>query len=513
MNLTRNRNLEDVTLGRIAIVGAGIGGLAAAALLAARGEEVLVLEKAGSPGGKMRRLPVAGSMIDAGPTVLTMRWVFDEIFAAAGSALEDHVSLEPLAVLARHAWTIDQRLDLFADLRQSAEAIGDFAGAGEARRFLAFNAEAKRIYLSLKQPFLLSQRPGPVRLAMANGVRGMADMLRVNPFEKLWTALGRHFGDQRLRQLFGRYATYCGSSPFDCPATLMLVAHVEQEGVWTIAGGMHGLAVAMEGLARRHGAAIRYETEVTGIDVANGRVAGVRTAAGEAIACRDVIVNADSNAVATGLFGAAAASVVEKMTAPSLSAITWAAVARTSGFPLSRHNVFFSPDYAQEFAELRTGYPSDPTVYVCAQDRDGQAGGEERLLVLVNSPANGDGAAPAHSGVERVMRARLQACGLAIDWQNDKTIVTAPADFARLFPATGGALYGRATHGWMASFRRPAAATKLPGLYLAGGSVHPGPGVPMAALSGRLAAECLLASRASTPRFHRAGTAGGTSTR
>jgi 1-hydroxycarotenoid 3,4-desaturase len=483
-------------------------------LLAARGERVLVLERAAAAGGKMRQLLAGGRLIDAGPTVLTMRWVFENLFADAGQNLADHVMLEPLAVLARHAWSASEQLDLHADVQASADAIGRFSGADEARRFLVFSAEARRIYQTLETPFIKSQRPGPVRLATSNGFSGLRDMLRINPFETMWAGLGRHFKDLRLRQLFGRYATYCGSSPFQAPATLMLVAHVEKEGVWAVKGGMHSLAQALAALAMRHGAEIRYRAEVASIEVHSGAVGAVKLATGEVIACRDVIVNADVNAVATGLLGARAARTVEKVPpdARSLSAITWAATARTSGFPLSRHNVFFSGDYASEFGELKIGYPRDPTVYICAQDRDDPVEGEERLLVLVNSPANGDGAPVPHAGVEHAMRTRLEACGLAIDWQQDKTIVTTPSGFGSLFPATGGALYGRASHGWMASFRRPGAATSLPGLYLAGGSVHPGPGVPMAALSGRLAAESLMASRASTPWSRRAAIAGGTST-
>ena len=136
----------------------------------------------------------------------------------------------------------------------------------------------------------------------------------------------------------------------------------------------------------------------------------------------------------------------------------------------------------------------------------------QRLLVLVNSPANGDHAPAAPQQVERAMRAKLAQCGLQVVWNAKHTIVTDPARFGTLFPATGAALYGRASHGWMASFQRPGAKTAISGLYLAGGSVHPGPGVPMAALSGQLAAESLMASRASTRRFRPAATVGGIST-
>ncbi|WP_395662317.1 1-hydroxycarotenoid 3,4-desaturase CrtD [Aestuariivirga sp.] len=497
----------------IIVVGAGIGGLAAALSLASRGEEVLVLERAAAPGGKMRRLDVAGRMIDGGPTVLTMRWVFEELFAAAGAELSAHVTLEPLRVLARHGWSEAERLDLHADLNASADAIGDFAGAPEAKRFLAFSAEARRIYETLEKPFIRAQRPNPLTLATANGLGGLARMARINPFETMWKGLGRHFRDTRLQQLFGRYATYCGSSPFLAPATLMLVAHVEQAGVWTVKGGMHELALALCGLAQRKGVEIRFGEEVSAIRTRGGRACAVLTAQGER-PCSAVIVNADANAVASGLLGNEISRAVKPVApqARSLSAITWAASVETSGFPLARHNVFFSRDYAQEFRELTNGYPSEPTVYVCAQDREGHGGGPERLLLLVNSPANGDLAPQAPDAVEHAMRAKLRQCGLDVAWDGGTTVMTGPKGFDALFPATGGALYGRASHGWMASFQRPGARTAVPGLYLAGGSVHPGPGVPMAALSGLLAAESLMASGVSTRRFHRGATVGGIST-
>ena len=488
---------------RVAVIGAGIGGLVSALTLAAAGLDVTVLERAAAPGGKMREIPVGGTRIDGGPTVFTMRWVFEEIFAAAGADFAQCVKLQRAQLLCRHAWSERERLDLHADVQRSAEAIGAFSGAAEARRFLRFCAEAARIYRTLEGPFLRADRPGPVDLVRRAGLSGLADLWHIDPFTTLWRALGSHFHDARLRQLFGRYATYCGSSPFLAPATLMLVAHVEQDGVWLVEGGMHRLAVALEALARASGAKFRYGAHVDHIVIGSPGARGVRIAGGETLDADVVVSNADAAGVAAGQFGLAAAQALPPADPAqrSLSAVTWAILAPCEGFPLVRHNVFFSNAYESEFDDIfkRSRLPATPTVYVCAQDRWDVAihpvGQPERLLCLVNAPANGDRTSVDGSQLaacEQAAFALMERCGLRVQGTAAHTVVTTPEKFDALFPATGGALYGQASHGWRASFTRPGARTRIPGLYLCGGSTHPGPGVPMAALSGRIAAQAVL---------------------
>ena len=513
---------------RVVVIGAGVGGLSSAIALAARGVEVTLLERAAAPGGKMREVHVGDSAIDAGPTVLTLRWVFEELFDQAGTSFAREVATVPAEVLARHAWGCDQRLDLFADAGRSVEAVAALMGTAEGRRLDAFLREARLIYVTLRDSFIRAQRTSALGLARRAGLRGMSDLWRIRPFDSMWQALGTRFGDPRLRQLFGRYATYCGSSPMAAPATLMLVAHVECEGVWLVEGGMHRLAQALATVARRLGVAIRYATEAARIEVERGRAVGVRSARGERFGADAVVVNADSAAVAAGLFGDDARRAVRPFPAASrsLSAVTWNMVARTRGFPLSRHNVFFSDDYPGEFRNLfeQRRLPADPTVYVCAQDRGARVGapGEDddgdrhdRLLVLVNAPATGDMSQPTCEEIDRCEQrtfARLSQCGLQLEPLTDSSVRTTPSDFERLFPATGGALYGRATHGWNATFQRPGARSPIAGLYLAGGSTHPGPGVPMAALAGRAAAQALLEDLASSGRSFPVAMRGGTST-
>jgi 1-hydroxycarotenoid 3,4-desaturase len=490
---------------KIAVIGGGIGGLVAALELAVAGHQVILLERQAKLGGKLR---VLGPGIDAGPTVFTMRWVFDEIFAAAGADFADYVTLQRADVLARHAWGMSAPLDLFADLAKTADAIGVFAGAAEARGFLAFSARARQIYETLETPFLRAPLPTPLSLARFFGLKGLPRLLGISPFGTMSKALAGYFADPRLRQLFGRYATYCGSSPYLAPATLMLVAHVERDGVWLVQGGMIRLVDAVARLAAERGVVLRCDARVSRIEVERGRVAGVTLADGERVQADAVVVNADPSALPQGFFGEAAtrATPPVRAEARSQSAITWAVSARAQGFALSHHNVFFSENYAAEFDDVfnRQQPPAQPTVYVCAQDRDtaGTApAAPERLLCLINAPANGDSKTTTQTEIDewtQTMLLRLQASGLTLDPDPAGFLPTTPSDFATLFPGTGGALYGQAVHGSTATFRRPGAKTRLPGLYLAGGAAHPGAGVPMAALSGRRAAAQIIADGAST---------------
>jgi 1-hydroxycarotenoid 3,4-desaturase len=509
---------------RVVVIGAGIGGLVSSLLLAARGLDVTLVEAGDAPGGKMRAVEVDGVSIDAGPTVFTMRWVFDEILAEVGSSLKDLVGLTPLAVLARHAWRGHaERLDLHADMQRSADAIARFSSPAEGQRFIAFCAEAKAIYRRLEGPHIRSSRPSLLQMGADLGPGGIKALAGLGPFASLWQTLGRHFHDPRLRQLFARYATYCGASPWAAPATLMLVAHVEQEGVWSIDGGMARLAQRLAELAASRGVRLRYGAPAQRILTVQGRASGVQLQSGERLAADSVVFNGDSNALALGLLGDEITGIARaplKNTERSLSAVTWAIHARSTGFPLARHNVFFDDDYASEFDDVfrQRRLPRQGTVYVCAQDRlhdNAPPTGRERLLALVNAPADGDHNAFDASEIEPCEHrslALLQHCGLKLELKSRAQLLRrTPADFNRLYPGSGGALYGPATHGWLALFKRPGAATALPGLFLAGGSAHPGPGVPMAAMSGRLAAATLLAHLDSISRSRRVRIAGGTS--
>jgi len=489
----------------VIVVGAGMGGLSAAAALARRGAKVTLLERMPYPGGKLRQVQAGGAGVDAGPTVFTMRWIFEGLFEECGETLSDTLTLQPMNLLARHAWRQGGRLDLFAEEERSAEAIAELAGAKEADGYRAFCARAREVYLTLRDSYIAAQRPSPLNLMLRVGPHRLGALWRLQPFDRLMPALAGYFEDSRLQQLFGRYATYCGSSPYLAPATLMLVAHVEQEGVWRVEGGIGKVAEALAGLAERQGASLRYGASVERLLVEGGRAVGVELKGGERLTAGSVVFNGDVSALGQGLLGEEArrAAPVTPPRDRSLSAVTWCLRSRTQGFPLAHHSVFFAEDYEREFSEIfqKRGIVAAPTVYICAQDRgEGLPGpeGAERLLLLINAPAEGDSAPMTPDlmdGLWRRTQALLSDCGLELEAGPESGVVTGPAGFDALFPGTGGALYGRANHGAFGSFQRLGAASRLPGLYLAGGSVHPGPGIPMAVMSGRLAAERVLEQR------------------
>ncbi|GAA5265055.1 1-hydroxycarotenoid 3,4-desaturase [Acidiphilium sp. MT5] len=486
----------------IVVIGAGMGGLVAALELAVAGRDVILCEKAAQPGGKLRQVRLGDAMIDAGPTVLTMRPVFEQIFAHAGADLSALLPLRPLEILARHVWSGSQAFDLNANPEISTTAIEAYFGAASAAGYRRFCGLSARIYDALDASFMRMPVPSLPALIARTGISGLAALRSVSPFASLWTALGKNFRDPRLRQLFARYATYSGASPFLAPATLMLIAHVEQSGVWRIEGGLTRLATALADLATAHGAQLRYDSAVEEILIDHGRVDGVRLRGGATIRTDRVIANVELGALAAGQFGAAVQTAVApaaRGAKRSLSAVTWQVVARTRGFALSHHNVFFSADYPAEFAQIARGaLPDDPTIYLCAQDRQGSATGDEmsgveRMLVLINAPALGDTAPLSELALEGCWRRvieRLDRAGLTLEVEHRGR--TDPTGFAASFPGAGGALYGRSLDGWRDPFARPPARTALPGLYLAGGSAHPGPGLPMAALSGRFAASAVL---------------------
>lgn len=501
-----------ITAQHVVIIGAGIGGLAAATALSAAGLRVTVVERAPTPGGKLRTLVVGGQEIDAGPTVLTSRTALDALFHMVDEEMADHLTLVPATTLGRYFWPGSPHLDIHADRGRTADAIAAFASPKDAAAYQDLCRDAERAHAALDRPFLRGTRPSSgFDLLRRAGFRTP----RLHPTQTFAAAVATRLQDPRLRELFGQFSTEHGTPPRLAPAAALLLAHMRLADTWTIEGGMHRLATALAALAQRAGATLRFETAAREIVVADGRTTGVRLEDDDILTADAVVMNGEPAALAAGLLGAQAVSAgsAPKFPHRSLSAVTWAALADVGDAPLLHHNTFFNPASRAASDFIENGLlPPEPTVRLCAQDRTNDSpdfarshfahNAPERFLVLIDAPANGDRRSFSQVEVDQCMqgiRKLLGRCGVTMV-PAAAPIMTSPATFNRLFPASAGALYGPAIRGWSSALRRPGARTKLRGLYLTGGSTHPGPGLGLAALSGLQAAHSVATDLAKTCR-------------
>jgi 1-hydroxycarotenoid 3,4-desaturase len=499
------------------VIGAGVGGLATALRLLTAGFAVTVLERGPRPGGKMRQVPVGGDRFDGGPSVMTMPWVLDDLLATAGVARADVLSLSPLSPLCRHFFADGSVLDLFADepvpadsrhpevaWQRSADEIARVIGRRAADEYARFRRHAATIYRAVEGPFLRRPLPhGPLEVVTSFNLRDALGMLRLDALRSLWRAVCSQFSDERLRILFARYATYSGADPFVAPATLAVIPHVELAfGVYSVAGGMYSVAACLAELIERHGGHIRCGAEVERIELdPRGENATAVIVAGERITADYVVANCDAVQVYSRLLSgsrtadrhAQAVAALE----PSLSAYLNLFVVDGDGvadLPLVHHNVFFSRDYEREWQELRSGPPSDPTVYLCNPDF---AQRHQRWFCLTNSPPLSEsGSGPWNPTLRTACRERvvqqLARHHIALSPILQAEGEVTPQDFDQLFPLSRGAIYGPAASSRLGAFARP--RNRVPGienLFCVGGSTHPGAGVPMVMLSAAIVSDLL----------------------
>ncbi len=484
---------------RSVVIGAGLGGLAAALRIARHGQSVTVLEKNDRVGGKLNIWESNGYRFDTGPTLLTMPFILDELFAAVGEKTGDLLDIIPLDPLTRYIWPDGSRLDSHADPSKMQAEIRRI-NREDAEGFPRFMGHAEKIYEAAAGPFLFTPFMSLGMSGLLKHLGKLRSVTRIDAFRTLDRVVGEYFRDERIRQLFNRFATYNGSSPYRAPGTLAIIPYVEfSMGGWYIRGGMYRLAQVLEALARRHGVAIRTGVEVTRIVSRNGHAAGVVTSEGEELSADSVVCNADTLTARETLLAGELATRGRRSgrPEPSLAGFLLLLGVRKKFPDLSHHNIFFSSDYRKEFDELiRCGKPAEnPTLYLslsCVHDPGHAPPYGTNLFVLVNAPPLGPGFDWTSGGREyREVVLRTMA-EFGVDVRPDEIEVErmiTPVDFEDHFRAYRGSIYGTASNGKLAAFLRPPnRARELKGLYFVGGSAHPGGGIPLVLLSGKIVA-------------------------
>ncbi|GAC1325458.1 MAG: phytoene desaturase family protein [Mycobacteriales bacterium] len=483
-------------MSRVVVVGAGVGGLAAAVRLASNGHAVTVFEQAAEVGGKLGLLERDGFRFDTGPSLLTMPFVLADTFAATGAPLASVLDLQPVEPNAHYRFADGVELDASGDLDAFAEALDAALGPGSGADWRAFVARAEQIWTATRAPFLESALDGPLGLAR-QAVR-LRDLRAIAPGRTL-RSLGRQYlGDPRLRMFLDRYATYTGSDPRRAPAALAVVPYVEQAyGAWYVAGGLRRIADALAERALVLGVTLRLGADVSAVNADGRGVTGVRLADGEVLPADVVVANAD----AAHLYGelvsdrrAAGARRRLARSTPSLSGFVLLLGVRGPTPGLAHHTVLFPAAYDAEFDAIfsRPQPVPDPTIYLSVpRDPAVAPPGCEAWFVLVNAPRQGPVDWDAPGLAERYadsLLALMAARGVDV---RDRVVfreIRTPADLERRTRAVGGAIYGTSSNGARAAFLRPANRSPVPGLFLVGGSSHPGGGLPLVVLSAQIVA-------------------------
>ena len=506
----------------VIVIGGGVGGLAAAIRLGAAGVRVTLLEKNARVGGKLNqtRLPHPGRdgqsfTFDTGPSLLTLPWVFEDLFRAGGSDLRNELDLVSLDPVSRFVWPDGGTLELRRDRDETLDSVRTLA-PGDVDGFRRFLDKGKAVW-DLAGELFLTKSPEQImaeKRSPRDGLGMLALPFKIGAFKTYARLVDRYVKSERLRAVLYQYATYSGASPWKAPATLCVIPHAEMHyGGWYVNGGMYQLAESLRSLAERSGVDIRTDAAVEQITVRDGRATGVRLADGTALDADSVIANSDVISTYRGLLDPADRPAwqdakLDKLDPGGSGMVLLLGV--DGEYPQLSHHTKFMPDgYAARGGDLRSMFdgftlPDEPCVYVCCTSRTDPSqapAGCENLFVLVSAPPRWKGGrdidwtAEAPPYRDRVIRQLETTFGLT---DLSSRIVAedrwTPADLESRYAANAGSIYGVGSNSRLQAFLRPPNRDKtIRNLFFAGGATHPGGGLPLVALSGKIASELVLA--------------------
>ncbi|TWU00363.1 Diapolycopene oxygenase [Botrimarina colliarenosi] len=493
---------------RVAIVGGGLGGLAAACTLAARGYKVALFERNATVGGKAVQLRRDGYRFDMGPTILTLPSVLRRIFAEAGHDLDQRLELVKLDPQWRCFFEDRSVLDLVADVPQMKQTLDAFSGRPEvAAGYEKFISTSARLH-EISDRFFFWKSVGGIGdtmdMSTTFDAKVLSDLMALRMGRTVAGTVRSHVPDERVAQMIDHFTQYVGSSPEASPAVLCGIAHMQtEEGVWYPMGGTRAVPEALAKLAGELDIEVHTDTPIRRILTQNGQAVGVETESGERHDADAVVSNCDSVITHKELLGEGADSpfLRRRKYEPACSGVVLYLGLNRRFDQLLHHNFVFSEDPHEEFdAIYHRGVPApDPTAYLCAPavTEPGVApDGGEALYILVHTPYRRDGQdwrelLPAYR--ETILDKLQRTAGM--EGLRDAIVVEealTPADIESRYNVLRGAIYGLASHGRFFGAFKPANRSRdVKGLYLAGGAAHPGPGMPMVLMSGWIAADSL----------------------
>lgn len=480
-------------MSRISVIGAGAGGLAVAARLAAKRHEVTVFDTADRVGGKLYTLRRDGFAFDTGPSLFTLPAVYRDLFMHTGPPLESEIDLQECEPGFAYQFGDGSRLELpGSSMGRTVAAIGDQFGPSAGESWRELMRRAADIWRLTRTNVLGTAIRGRRQLMSLSRPR---DLRTVAPWRSLHDMGTDALTDSRLVTLLDRYATYSGSQPRKAPGAFITIPYVEATfGMWHIGGGLGNLADALCRRAEKAGAQFRLGTGVRSIDTCNGAVTGVVTDSDEMVPADIVVSDVDSRRL-PAMWGDDAAST--QTDSYSGFAILAAVAGTTDG--LRHHSVWFPADYDGEFTDLAAGRPvADPAIYVCRPvDPQMAPPGDEAWFILVNAPRHAPDAPDGHDWSDDAANERyaddvldlLARRGMDIRHRIRWRILQTPFDLGLRDGSGDGAIYGTAAHGAMSVLHRAQNIGPVRGLFRVGGTAHPGGGLPLVGMSAEIVAE------------------------
>jgi phytoene desaturase len=484
---------------RVVVVGAGLGGLAAAIRLAVAGADVTVLEREERPGGRAGRFERDGFAFDTGPSVLTMPSLLAELFSLAGEQISDHLTLQRLDPAYRAVFHDGSVLRIRGSLDAMVAEVRDVCGPAEAIRFTRFAEHLAQLYDAEYDTFIDANFDSPLDLARP---AALARVARLGGFRRMMPLVSSMLTDWRLIRMFTFQAMYAGMSPYEALGVYAVIAYMDAiAGVYFPAGGMHAVSEALAGLAQRCGVDLQLGVSAERVDIRAGRAVGVVTKAGEHLTADAVVLNPDLPIAYRDLLG-------EDLTPRRVRRLRYSPSCIVVHLGLSRrlddpahHTIHFASDYAASFDDILAGrLQRDPSWFLTvptASDPSLAPDGGEVLFMLVPAPnlvgnsLNWDAQAPREIAAAQ---RRLAAAGYG-DIESATVVAQAvtPADWARQGMAAGTPFAASHHFGQTGPFRPRNVAPKVGGVVFTGSGTTPGVGVPMVLVSGKLAAERVTA--------------------